>query len=265
MSQYDSIGSSYSGFNDSVYRRMESHSCESAIKPHLKPGSHVADFACGNGYMTRKLLEWGCASVVGIDLSPVMVQDAQRLLVDQVSTGRAQFSAADATVLQSVAPHGEMGYFDAVVGGWLVNYAPDSAALVAMFTNIALNLNDDGFFFGIMPHPTNDLEKRAAIYKEYPFTHAVPKNTYTSPLESGQGWNLQVQLPDNVHLDTFHLKKDVIEDCARLGGLKGRLEWKTEVLLGDDWKKLFNADMTEQDWQLRSSSPHFGILIVYKN
>ena len=55
------------------------HSC------HLSKKSRVLDIACGTGVLAPFLLEWEPASVTGIDLSPKMIDIAQKKYGDRVT------------------------------------------------------------------------------------------------------------------------------------------------------------------------------------
>ncbi|MCE5200999.1 MAG: methyltransferase domain-containing protein [Synergistaceae bacterium] len=46
-----------------------------------KPGERILDLGCGNGVLTKKLIDMGC-EVVGVDTSPEMVKAAKELGID---------------------------------------------------------------------------------------------------------------------------------------------------------------------------------------
>jgi SAM-dependent methyltransferase len=48
---------------------------------NAKPGERILDLGCGDGVLTKKLQDMGCA-VVGIDSSPELIQAARRLSLD---------------------------------------------------------------------------------------------------------------------------------------------------------------------------------------
>jgi trans-aconitate methyltransferase len=48
---------------------------------NAKPGERILDLGCGDGVLTKKLLDSGC-EVVGIDSSPDLIQAASRLALN---------------------------------------------------------------------------------------------------------------------------------------------------------------------------------------
>lgn len=76
----------------------------------LRPGGRALDVGCGEGHLTRLLVDAGAASALGLDTSEEMVRLA-RTLVPADADGRLSYLAAD--VLEPLpAPHA--GPFDLV-------------------------------------------------------------------------------------------------------------------------------------------------------
>ncbi|KAM4067004.1 methyltransferase [Hirsutella rhossiliensis] len=263
MAQYDSLASSYDILDRLPYRAMEVHNVRLAMEPLLRPNMAVLELACGTGFYSSRLLDWGVDSLTAMDISPAMLAAAAARVPAHVQAGRARFVEGDGTKPQSFAPDGSPGCFDLAVGAWFLNYAHCKSELVSMFQSISLNLTSDGLFVGVVPHPTNHLGPRAAAHGKEPLNKMWPRNEYTEELESGDGWWLRVFLNDEgVDFRTCHMKRQVYEEAARLGGMKGKLEWRHEMLLGDEWARGYN--LTRHEWEVREANPHLGILVVWK-
>ncbi|KAK5992096.1 Demethylmenaquinone methyltransferase [Cladobotryum mycophilum] len=266
MTQYDNLGSSYDAFDDLPYRAMEEFNVLRALRPLVQPTSKILDLACGTGFYSSRLVSLGAASVTGMDISSVMLEAAATRMPSDVESGRVRFVVGDGTKPESYAPDGSPGHFDLAFGGWFINYAKSMAELVAMYKNIALNLKPGGVFVGIVPHPTNDIEKRAETISKRPFIDTLPRHVLTKPLESGDGWEMRAYITNTgVDFTAYQLRKEIFEKAARSAGLNGRLEWKREELLGEEWRKTYIPDATEEEWKLREENPYAGILMVWKD
>ncbi|WP_232247283.1 class I SAM-dependent methyltransferase [Kitasatospora azatica] len=111
-------------------------------------GARVLDLACGHGHYTRLIKQAGAAEVVGVDLSPVMVE-----LARAAETGQPlgiSYHVADAVDLP------RLGQFDLVSAVWLLNYATTKAELTAMLTGIRRNLAPGGRFVAVAVWPEFD-------------------------------------------------------------------------------------------------------------
>ncbi|EXJ93512.1 hypothetical protein A1O1_01904 [Capronia coronata CBS 617.96] len=94
--QYDAIGLSYESLKRLPAAQLERENLRATIEPLLSlkkahddnspdvpagdgdgDGVTVLDLACGTGYYSRLLLEWGAARVVGVDISEKMVDAAR--------------------------------------------------------------------------------------------------------------------------------------------------------------------------------------------
>lgn len=126
MAGYDAIGEKYLLVKEIPTAVVECSNLHVALAPYIK-GARVLDLACGTGYYSTLLLEWGASAVVGIDLSPAMIDAAEKRREALPPNVREalQYRVGDAISLGKVDDEG----FDLVVGAWLLNYAGTQAEL----------------------------------------------------------------------------------------------------------------------------------------
>lgn len=264
-SQYDAIGSRYNVFKELSTSVVERENVKQAVTPYLsktdKP--RVLDLACGTGYYSKLLLDWGADYVHGTDLSGGMISAADSTLAAHPDyKGRCTFEVANA--LDQGRIKGQEP-FDIVIGAWLLNYASDREEMGKMFDTISANLREGGVFVGITPTATDDVDGLA----QQPMYHMFPESwpitvEYYERLESGDGWKTEVSSQavsgqENVKFRNYHLKKSLYEKGAREGGMKGKLEWR-DVKVPDIARQ---GAMSEELWKVfLDSGTHMGLLVV---
>lgn len=148
--QYESIASQYvEARKDPVTLFLEMPSVKDALGDI--DGKSVIDFACGTGHYTRFIKELGAKSVLGVDLSPAMIEIAQS--EEKRNPRGITYVVGDATEEQI------FGGFDIATAIFLLNYADDDLTLEKMFFNVAANLKDSGSLVAVVPNPdfVNDL------------------------------------------------------------------------------------------------------------
>ena len=193
----------------------------------------VLELACGSGFYTFDFLKWGAKAVVGVDISPAMIEEAR---LGQARLGQASDAATrtggpiDFIVADCATPTAYAGGpFDLVFAAWLLNYASDRAGLVDMFRNIAGNLKDGGHFVGVTVPPTQD--PTASVHAELRarpppegsggFVYRIIKD-----VEDGIYFHVHGDTEEgDMDFDCYHLRKDVYETAAREAGMKGELVW----------------------------------------
>lgn len=286
-SQYDEIGLAYESVKRFPAAVLERKTFQSVIQPLLSSRRDVGilDLACGTGYYTRLLAEWGGDSVsriLGIDLSPVMVEAARANMESSLSppAGRdtpgkkITFQVGDCTQPLKLNPSDAGGPFSIVTGAWLLNYASSQAAMTEMWRNVAQNLadDDDGVFVGITPYPATDLDAFAttadADADATDQTKYGATVQYTSPTASGDGYATKVTVhtePVEVVFENFHLRRDVYERSAREGGMMGQVVWIEPRLpsTDDESRALYGVDLVW--WDDYRARMHFGIMMVGKS
>lgn len=156
---YDPIAEQYKLSKQQPWRtHIESHTLLGLVGDPT--GKLVVDLACGEGFYTRRLKQLGARRVVGIDLSQRMIelareQESQHLLGIEYRVGDACEVAIDEPA-------------DLVVAAYLLNYAPNRAALQAMCDGIARCLRPGGRFVTVNSSPLLDF-CQAPTFRPYGF------------------------------------------------------------------------------------------------
>jgi SAM-dependent methyltransferase len=222
--QYDNIGTQYNYLKTLPIAKLERINVRDAIAPYVK-GAKVLDLACGTGYYTRALLEWGAEEVVGMDISSEMVKAAKAEAQKVALAEKQKFSFAVGDVSEPFKL--DSGPFDLVLGVWLLNYAPDHEVMARMWKNIANHLRPGGVFVGVVPPPESGMEtlRNSTIY------HQGPKNGVTLDIigEVPNGLKTRFTIEwgsGNFFFENYHLEKEVYETSAREGGMEGAFRWR---------------------------------------
>jgi toxoflavin synthase len=108
-------------------------------------GKSVVDFACGDGFFARAWRRLGAEKVIGVDLSPEMIELARK--TEQNSPLGVTYLVADASIQNTI------GLFDLATAIFLFNYADDVHTLSNMIGNVAANLKSGGRLVAAVPNP----------------------------------------------------------------------------------------------------------------
>ena len=256
-SQYDNIGTSYNEMRKLPLSKLSDYILQVAVTPFIK-GAKVLDLACGTGIVTNNLASWGASSVLGIDISSVMIEAAKA----GATSEKVRFEVGDCSKPRIFGS----GDYDIVVGAWLLNYASNKQAMIDMYRTIATNLREGGRFVGVTPHLTEDpesfiqmaLEARPVGLGEVAILprEAVPDGMSTHAvcmLTSG-----------TIEFDFYHLKKVVYETAAKEGGLTGELTRQPIRLPGDE-TQFPELRRNEEYWHNYLAIPHFSVFVISKS
>jgi SAM-dependent methyltransferase len=243
--QYDAIAAQYGGMKYLPAASLEAPSVDAIIGDIT--GLRCLDLASGLGRWSKYLLGKGAASVVGIDISAKMVEQAT--LDSQTSwpvaiRDKATFYIGDCTKPLLIPKRNNTtdggvgaeddGLYDIFFGAWLLNYAASSAELHAMWLNIASHLRPrTGRFIGIAPNVFASPEDRP-IDPRYGYSVRVLH-------EVADGYKCLLTAdtqPEEISFEMYHLSGEVYQRTARQAGLVD-LEWKGHVLPqgGDDGRE----------------------------
>ncbi|PHH91961.1 hypothetical protein CDD83_9600 [Cordyceps sp. RAO-2017] len=266
---YDTIGSRYDIIKAASFNKLERFNLKRSVQPLLQKdgtSASVLDMACGTGFYSHLLLEWGAEAVTGVDISAPMLKCAEARLSRTSYASRARFLQGD-----GLEPRLYGAGFDLVVGSWFLNYAKDLDELTAMFRTISMNLAAHGVFVGICFHPTNDLESFAVGTNESPWRNSGVQYEYQHQLPGGIGYQIRIASfpppghpspPDRVEFTSRHLRKCHYEEAARAGGMNGKIEWRLCEFLGDEWRSELRLEGDDEAWRKLQQHPPLSILMV---
>jgi len=255
--QYDTIQGPYDYIRGASIALIERENVHDTVAPFIEK-ARILELACGSGFYTYSFLAWGASSVLGVDISSVMIDEARRLGKE------VSFIQADCSIPKAY----EGGPFDIVFCAWLLNYASDRASLVNMFRNIALNLKDGGHLVSItVPPSSNPIDSLNAEANARPMPAGSGYLIYNhiKDVEDGIYFRVHGDTPvGDLNFECYHLKKELYEEAAREAGLKGKLEWDvTKVperyLKGEG---LGGASLVELETY--KNIPNYGVLAITK-
>ncbi|KAL1853154.1 hypothetical protein Daus18300_011893 [Diaporthe australafricana] len=253
--QYDALATSY----DLVWKTPAVKPLLSLLKStigSLGPltGSSVLDLACGTGIGLRLVQSFGASKLVGVDISPQMLEIAGSTIPDPVLHAADCSKSLDKLKL-------EPGSFDVVLGFWLLNYCPSSAEMRGMWANIATYLKPGGKFVGIVEN--HDIVHPVGVQS---FKYGC-RESDVSVLENGQGWSLHVefQTEPKIEFDAFRLRKDILELEAKNAGLS-EIIYNVPTMEHVREFEAVGDGSSEQDWWngLLAEPPNF-VIVAQKN
>jgi ubiquinone/menaquinone biosynthesis C-methylase UbiE len=204
VAQYDHIAEQYR------------HSTGSAIRTHVESfsllgrigdvrGKTVLDLACGEGFFTRRMKEVGAARVVGVDISPVMIDLANQQERDEPLG--LEYVCADVRDLTGI------GQFDIVIAAYLLHYARSEAQLLQMCERIGEHLAPGGRFVTLNENPEQDAGAYAG-YAQYGFNKTVE-------MPRGEGSEItywMVAGREMFKFHAYHYRRETYERVLRASG-----------------------------------------------
>ncbi|MCB5179292.1 class I SAM-dependent methyltransferase [Streptomyces antimicrobicus] len=146
LQQYDTIGERFEPSpTTAAFSAADTHTLVDALDAlgGVK-GLDALDLACGYGHCTRLLARAGARRTVGVDASEETIRRAR---AHPEGSEGIEYVVADAAALPPLGP------FDLVTAVYLFNYAPDRAALHAMFRGIRDNMRPGARLLAIVPNP----------------------------------------------------------------------------------------------------------------
>lgn len=144
--QYDAIAERYSGVENLLIRKYAEYPLFFDKLGDLD-GLDVLDLACGTGFYSRAAKQRGARRVVGVDSSPLIIEQAER------TTG---LELEIEYLVYDVASMPNLGAFDVVTAAFLLNYAPTREVLARMCQTIAAHLRPGGRLVGNLPRSRYD-------------------------------------------------------------------------------------------------------------
>lgn len=118
------------------------------LKSFCKPGERLLDIGCGRGGDLQKWNAVGLGSVLGVDISPQEIQEAETRRSNVQGKTRVDFRVLDvsSTALVPEEP------FDVVSCMFAIQYFFDGQeAMNTFFQTVSQNLKEGGYFIGTYP------------------------------------------------------------------------------------------------------------------
>ncbi len=197
--EYDRIGPEYQESKLLPFRlHIEEHTAFGLL-PDLA-GLSVVDLACGDGIYARKLRRRGAARVVGVDISPEMINLARR--AEEATPLGVEYVLADVADVHLDAR------FDIAFCSFLFNYATSRAELRALIESVARLVRPGGLVVGCNDYPDNP-PARFDGYRPYGFV----KIGAAEPVEGGT-ITYRFFNPDGTpfELDNYYLPTDAYRE-----------------------------------------------------
>jgi len=142
-------------------------------------GKDVLDLACGAGFYSRVIKSAGARRVVGVDFSADMINQARASTPQEMGV---EYMVLDASSMP------QLGQFDAVTAGFMLNYARDQEQLAGMCQTVARALKPGGRFVGTVPNSKYDASK---FERKYGMKVEWPK-----PMHDGEEYAFSLYVMD---------------------------------------------------------------------
>ena len=266
--QYDTIQAPFDYIRQKSIAFIEHEDVQNTVAPFIN-NARVLELACGSGFYTYDFLKWGANAVLGVDISAAMIAEARRR-GSAVATSPSSIRGTVDFILADCAkptPYAG-GPFDLVFGAWLLNYAPDRAALVDMFRNVSLNLRNGGHFVSVTVPPAQD--PTAFVNAELD-VRPPPEGSgglfyrVTGDVEDGVSFHVHGDTEvGNVDFDCYYLRRDVYEDAAREAGMKGELKWGVTSVPERYLRGEGSGGASMEELESYQKVPNYGLLVVAK-
>lgn len=178
-------------------------------------GKSLLDLACGDGFYTRRFrAECGADPVMGIDLSPKLIERAQA--IERHEPLGIEYKVGDAVELELERR------FDVATAIHLLHYLESGDEIEALLKTIFGLLGRDGYFVTMIANPEFDLRTHDATDSKSKFGY------YFSLAEEGNGGLMRFhpggfEKEREISIEFRRWHRDFISQCARNAGFQP--EW----------------------------------------
>ncbi|MDP1838836.1 MAG: class I SAM-dependent methyltransferase [Reyranella sp.] len=205
--EYDDIAAEYAASKQLPFRIVVEAPTLFDLAGDVR-GLAILDLPSGEGTYSRAFARRGAGSVLGIDLSSAMVEQA-RAIERQERLGLS-YQVGDAADL------GTIGAFDLVVACYLFNYARTADELLAFARSVRANLKPGGRLIGMNDNPRNAMERYGSFA-----TYGFSRDTEL-PRREGSRIRYTFPKPDGTSFgfDNFWLAPETYARVFAEAGLK---------------------------------------------
>lgn len=216
-------------------------------------GKHVLELACGTGFYTYDLIDWGAKFVTAVDASAQMLQALQRSHKYETYKERVRIVQANCCSGMRLpeAP------FDFVFAAYLLVHAATRDELVSMFRTIHDNMRQGGTFMTVTCYPCEDPKRYWEQEAECMKSNGL-KPIRIMEQDYGDRVSYQVRLKRQYFVD-YQFRLSVIQSAARDAGFMNGIR----VI---DCKEMDISLPVEASSAVRKQMefPDFGILVAEK-
>ena len=217
---YDAIAAQYKRSKQSPWRTYIERFTFLQLVGNVT-GRSVLDLACGEGFYTRLFKKNGASRVVGVDLSPKMIELARANESD--SPLGIEYVVGDAREFRTDER------FDIVSAAYLFNYADTEEVLAAMCLTVGAALTAGGRFVTVNNNPSQSPAHFEAT-KQYGFTKSVSEE-----LRPGTAITYTVfQDGESFSFDNYYLSAAAHERALERAGLRD-VQW-VSAQLSPEWR-----------------------------
>lgn len=231
--EYDRIGDRYSEAKQQPFRiHLEAYTLERLAGDVT--GARVVDFACGDGFYSRRLMRAGARATLGIDASAEMVALAER--AEAMAPLGCRYRHGE------VADVHERGTFDLAVAAYLLNYARTRDELRRFCTVAFASLRPGGRLLGVNDY-TDDGVSGVRDYEAHRFRKIGP-----DPYAEGAPITYEFLLPEarSFAITNYFWRPDTYLEELRAAGFSSA-SWHPFTLAPDARNELahgFFDDLT---------------------
>ena len=214
IAYYDTIAEQYKKSKELPYRLIEEYTYFNLLGELA--GKSILDLGCGEGFYTRKFSHLGATRVVGVDLSPKMIELARQQ--------EAREPLGIKYIVADVCELGSLGSFELVVASYLLNCAQTKEQLLKMCRIIFANLKLDGRFVTINDNIQQPPESYS-ICKKYGYTKNI-----SELLQEGTPITLTFSVDgQEFSLIDYYLSRATYEWAFRTAGFK-EIRWHKPIV-----------------------------------
>ncbi|MDJ0690633.1 MAG: class I SAM-dependent methyltransferase [Xenococcaceae cyanobacterium MO_188.B32] len=179
-------------------------------------GKSILDLGCGEGFYTRQFSHLGATRIVGVELSPKMIELAKQ--------EEAREPLGIEYIVADVCELGQIGSFELVVASYLLNHAQTKAQLLKMCQTIYANLKPSGRFVAINDNVAQSPESYP-LCEKYGLTKSI-----SGSLAEGVPIALTFFVDgQKFSLYNYYLSRAIYEWAFRTAGFK-KIRWHQPIV-----------------------------------
>jgi toxoflavin synthase len=222
---YDEIAQEYQASKLMPWRKhIEAYTYFNLIKD--LNGKDVLDLACGDGFYTRQFKLRGAESVMGVDLSAVMIALAEES--EKATPLSVHYICCDAAAISFDKQ------FDLICASYLLNYAHDEQSLQAFCDAIFKHLKPGGRFITINSNP----DYRGTVESLLPYRFTRENKSFDEGAEII--YRFYQSDESFISVINYHLEKLTYNRVLEGAGFS-EIEWHT-MELSKEGEKEFTAE-----------------------